>query len=327
MGGKHRLQIARGDLPAPDALVQHHGIGTVGQQRDGAGGFQRAAGAERLEPGGLLAGQIAQPRGADGPQMGRDHQPAAPGKDRNFQRGFHRRAHRVGKSRRCYAEDRGKQGIVALAQPHPGVASLGAHRPDTIDHSVADQQHRHGVFPAKGCQTGEFLHVGQRQLRELHRGVQFQFRRTRARRMLGRPGVDGLAESGQLFFLNFHTGGRRMPAKAGQILGAASQRTVQVERVGRTAAAASLSILQRDDDGGAVVLFHQPRGHNADNAGMPVLAGDHQYAVPLAGRVGFQRLLGGSEHFLFRLLALGVDLRQAGGNAGGLGFIGAKQQL
>ena len=37
--------------------------------------------------------------------------------------------------------------------------------------------------------------------------------------------------------------------------------------------------------------------------------------------------LGGSEHFLFRLLALGVDLRQAGGNAGGLGFIGAKQQL
>ena len=145
--------------------------------------------------------------------------------------------------------------------------------------------------------------------------------------MLGRPGVDGLAESGQLFFLNFHTGGRRMPAKAGQVLGAASQRTVQVERVGRTAAAASLSILQRDDDGGAVVLFHQPRGHNADNAGVPVLAGDHQYAVPLAGWVGFQRLLGGSEHFLFRLLTLGIDLCQAGGNAGGLGFIGAKQQL
>ena len=77
LGGKHRLQIARGDLPAPDALVQHHGVGTVGQQRGGAGGFQRAAGAERLEPGGLLAGQIAQPRGADGPQMGRDHRPAA----------------------------------------------------------------------------------------------------------------------------------------------------------------------------------------------------------------------------------------------------------
>ena len=98
LGGKHRLQIARGDLPAPDALVQHHGVGTVGQQRGGAGGFQRAAGAERLKPRGLFTGSIAQLRRADSLEVRGHHRPAAPGKDRNFQRGFHRCAHRVGKS-------------------------------------------------------------------------------------------------------------------------------------------------------------------------------------------------------------------------------------
>ena len=85
--------------------------------------------------------------------------------------------------------------------------------------------------------------------------------------------------------------------------------------------------MQRDDNGGAVVLFHQPRGHDADDAGVPPLARDDQHAVALAGRVGFKRFLRGSEHFLFGLLALGVDLGQAGSDTCGLGFVGAKQQF
>ena len=196
LGGKHRLQIARRPArPGCACTASRCRHGRAAARRRGRVPVCRRCGTPRTRRPARWADCPA--RGADGPQMGRDHRPAAPVKDRNFQRGFHRCAHRVGKKPTVLCR-RSRQTGVSL----PWRSRTRVWRPSApigqIPSIIASQTSSTGMgfFPAKGRQTGEFLHVGQRQLRELHRGVQFQFRRTGARRMLGRPGVDGLAESG-----------------------------------------------------------------------------------------------------------------------------------
>lgn len=85
--------------------------------------------------------------------------------------------------------------------------------------------------------------------------------------------------------------------------------------------------MHRDNDGRAAEALHQPRSHNADDAGVPVLAADNQHPVTDAGGVCLQRLQCRGKHLLFRLLALGVDFGQTLGNADSLVLVPAKQQL
>ena len=193
---KDRLQIRRNDLPGADAPIERDGVGPLRQQSGCTVGGQIAAGAERLEPGGLFAGRVAQIGRADGFQVCGDHRPAAAVKDGNFQRSFDLAADRIRERLRCYAENRGEQRVVTLAQPHAGVASLGAHGPQTIHKGVLHQQHRGRVFPAKGGQAGQFLHIGQAQLRQRNSGIQPQADRPGLGGVVGGPGVDGLTEGG-----------------------------------------------------------------------------------------------------------------------------------
>ena len=76
------------------------------------------------------------------------------------------------------------------------MASLGAHGPQTIHKGVLHQQHRGRVFPAKGGQAGQFLHIGQAQLRQRNSGIQPQADRPGLGGVVGGPGVDGLTEGG-----------------------------------------------------------------------------------------------------------------------------------
>ena len=60
---------------------------------------------------------------------------------------------------------------------------------------------------------------------------------------------------------------------------------------------------------------------------MPVLTADNEHPVAGSGGVSLQRLQRRCEHLLFGLLAFGVDLGQALGNASGLILVAAKQQF
>jgi hypothetical protein len=92
-------------------------------------------------------------------------------------------------------------------------------------------------------------------------------------------------------------------------------------------AAAALALVHRDDDDRAAEPLHEPRRHDADDAGVPILAADDEHAVPGSGGVGLQRLQSSGKDLLFGLLALGVDLGQAFSYAGGLILVAAEQQL
>ena len=252
---------------------------------------------------------------------------AAPCKDRKLQRRFHHGTGLVGEILHRYAKSRGKQGVVSLPQPHAGVTPVGTHGPKTVHHGIADQKHRRGVVAPVGGKAVQLLHVGQRQLAQRRLGIQLEGSSLHAGGVVGSPLVDGLAEGGQAGFLNFNTGSGGVTAETGQILRTVAQGAVQVKAVGGAPAAAPFPLVHRDDDGGAVVALHQAGGHNADHAGVPVLPCHDQHAVVCAGGVGFQRFQCLGKDCLFGLLALGVDLRQAGGNAHRLLLVAAKQQF
>ena len=189
------------------------------------------------------------------------------------------------------------------------------------------QQHGRGVLAAKGCQTGQFADVFQIQLAQRGGGVQPQADGLR-RGGVGRgPGIDGLPERGKIFFLYLNASRGGVAAEPRQILCTVGERTVQVERVRCAPAAAALALVHRDDDDRAAEPLHEPRRHDADNAGVPILAADDEHAVPGAGGVGLQRLQSSGKDLLFGLLALGVDLGQAFSYAGGLILVAAEQQF
>lgn len=75
--------------------------------------------------------------------------------------------------------------------------------------------------------------------------------------------------------------------------------------------------MHRDDDDGRLGPLHEPRRHDADDAGVPILTADDEHAVPGAGGVGLQRLQLGGRTLLFGLLARSV-LISAFSYAGGL---------
>ena len=207
------------------------------------------------------------------------------------------------------------------------MALFGAHGPDAVHHGVLDEKQRLVVAAAKGRQPFQLADLVQRQLGHGGGGVQLQHRRFRPGMALGRPAVDGAAESGQSFFLQRQAGGGRVAAVAGQQAGAGFQRAVQVKAAGGAAAAPALAVGQRDHDGRAAKPLHQAAGHDAQHTGVPVFAPDHQHPVMGAGGFRLQPGQGGGQHLLLGVLAGGVDLGQAGGDAVGLLLVLAQKQL
>ena len=69
-------------------------------------------------------------------------------------------------------------------------------------------------------------------------------------------------------------------------------------------------LIHRDDDDGAAGLFHQPGGHDADDAGVPVPAPDEDDPVFEDGGFRIQLLLRSPDDLLLGLLPGHIDLVQ-----------------
>src|SRR5207302_1579584 len=99
----------------------------------------------------------------------------------------------------------------------------------------------------------------------------------------------------------------------------------QGEPRGRAARALADPVLERDDEGGAVVALLQPRGDDADDAGVPALAGgeDEGAGAGIALDLGDRRL----EDARLDLAPLGVEGVELAGEARRLrGVVGREQR-
>ena len=118
-------------------------------------------------------------------------------------------------------------------------------------------------------------------------GVDEQLGQARAAAELaGRDLAELAAEGGQVRFGDLQPRRRGVAAVARQQLAALGEGGVQVEprdAAGRADARLHAELVERDHDRGPVELVGEPSGDDADDAGMPVVVGQHERRV--AGRI------------------------------------------
>ena len=110
---------------------------------------------------------------------------------------------------------------------------------------------------------------------------------------------------------------------------ALGQRRVQVEprhAAGRADARLHAQRVESDDDGRQAVLFGEPAGDDADDAGMPLAVGQHQGGVAAGVELFAGLLLGAARDAALERLPLVVELLDVLGELlGPLGAVGGEQ--
>ena len=147
------------------------------------------------------------------------------------------------------------------------------------DLQAIGQQQRRRVAGAVGFELLDGLHDAGGQRGERNLGVDGQAMRVRlGAELAGDDGAEVLAEDVDRFGQDAEARRRRVAAVADEIGGAFLQRLVQLEAGDRAAGtlAVRLAFAQRDHQDGAGVLIDEPAGDDAEQAGMPFGAGQHE---------------------------------------------------
>ena len=131
------------------------------------------------------------------------------------------------------------------------------------------------------------------------------------RALPGSPLVQAAAQFGQVFFPDGKSRRHGVAAVAHQKVGAGADTGVQVKALHAASAALALAVLVNGDhDDRAPGALHQPRSHDANDAGMPVPPPQQHDAVVQPLGLLFQQFLGSFENLLLSLLPVSVDLVQ-----------------
>ena len=163
------------------------------------------------------------------------------------------------------------------------MVALGAHRAAVQQRDVARQIHGHGMLLAERGQRVELRHVAQRELVEVHAGVDGDERVERALGQRIHVLAQAALELGELVGGKRHAHGGLVPAEAQQQVGAAFHGLEQVDLAHAAAAAARLVAVDGEQQAGHAVGVHQATGNDALHALVPPFAGHHQGALPLVG--------------------------------------------
>jgi hypothetical protein len=138
-------------------------------------------------------------------------------------------------------------------------------------------------------------------------------------------GDEGLAEGVDATPLDRQPRRGAMPAVTQQVGARRGQPAEQVERRDRAPGSCSLVAVEGDQDGGPVMALRDPRGHDADHAGMPAVRGEH---VSRGARWALRDLLLGLEEDpRLHVAPLDVDRVELGRDDARPGDVGCQQQL
>ena len=202
------------------------------------------------------------------------------------------------------AEGDAERAVGAAVEAEAGVLAL-PHRPHVADPRRGDHQPHPGVAHPERREPAQLLGELEAEADAADDGVDA----LGPSQVLGaedrsRVGGEGLAERVEVLGPQREPGGGAMAAEAEQVLGAGLERREQVEAGNAAARAAPAPLaVERDDHDRAVVALDQARGDDADDAGVPALAGQDQprRLAQMIGQLTPRRLGGGVD------LALGRD--------------------
>ena len=141
-------------------------------------------------------------------------------------------------------------------------------------------------------------------------------------------GEEGGAEFGEARLLDGQAGGHFVTAVLFQKLAARPERGDEREAGDAASAAfAGAGFIEADDERGAVKFFLNPRGDDADDAGMPARCADDDGRVALGVEALRDLRLGLAEHVVLDAAALAVLRVEAGGDGAGAGGVGGEEQF
>ena len=167
---------------------------------------------------------------------------------------------------------------AALGELHRQVRPAFAHplrRPHEL--AAGDGEDGPAVALAEGCKPKKFPDDRLRQRRQRRPGIDRQARHEigRSERVAG-DGVELVGESFKVGHVHPQAGGHGVPAETLQERRARLQGLEQAEPRNRPARTLAIVFLGGDEHGRAVILIDEPRGDDADDAGVPLPRCEHQ---------------------------------------------------
>ena len=219
------------------------------------------------------------------------------------------------------AEGDGAGAVAAGLDGEAHVAALLAHRPRVDEPRGRHEQRDRRIADPEGRQPLELLGQGEAELVARDHGVDalggHEVLRAQDRR---RVRDEGDAEGIDVLARDRAAGRGAVAAVAQQVLGARVEAAEEVEGGDRAPRARPLGAVERDHHARAVVALGDPRGDDADDPGVPALAGQH--VGGLLAELAHLRL-GLEQDPGLGVAALGVGVVElVGDRRGALGVVG-----